>query len=384
MGSVKASFITGMAVTAIFIASLWLPTVDNIFNIAPSVTGNQKSQLSQLPAVGLSRKSFIDFQSKYVKLFIDNFGFRDALIRWNSLLKLNFLKVHEFPKVLVGHDDWLYLIKDDEGNNALDYYRSIRPFASDREIAEWAQPLVEAKKICDRKGVRFLLLFAPMKPRIYPEYVPRYLEPVRATTRLDQLAAYLKKSSSIDFIDLGGAVLEGKKKYQVFFKHDVHWNSYGSYYAYRAMAGDLKRHWPRVIPRTLEDYRVDPYTFPGGDLAAMLGLKNRFTETYYNMVPKRGTRYIRKISPYPVKGSRFTEAYEYPDPALPRAVVFHDSFFNFIKPYLADNFSRMMCMQSYYRIDLSIIDIEKPDVVIYEMAESFIQKSPSYVTLIAP
>ena len=40
----------------------------------------------------------------------------------------------------------------------------------------------------------------------------------------------------------------------------------------------------------------------------------------------------------------------------------------------------MACFQSYNRIDLSLLDIEKPDVVIYEMAESFIQKSPAYVT----
>jgi alginate O-acetyltransferase complex protein AlgJ len=383
MGRVKSSFITGMAVTAIFIASLWFPTVDNLFNLAPSVTGNEKSRLSQLPAPGLSRKSIIDFQSKYVKYFIDEFGFRDALIRWNSLLKLNFLKVQEFPKVLVGHDDWLYLIKDDEGNNALDYYRSIRPFASEKEIAEWAQPLVEAKKICDRKGARFLVVFAPMKPRIYPEYVPRYLEPVRKTTRLDQLLAYLKKNTQVDFIDLGGAVMEGKKKHRVYFKHDVHWNSYGAYYAYGEIAAYLERHWPRVKPRTLGDYTVKSYLFPGGDLARMLGLKDKFTEEYYDMTAKDGIPYKRSLVPYPIQGSRFTEAFDSPNAALPRAVVFHDSFFNFNKQYIAFNFSRMVCMQSYNRVDLSILDIEKPDIVIYEMAESFIQKSPFYVTLMA-
>ncbi|OHD64071.1 MAG: hypothetical protein A2176_08645 [Spirochaetes bacterium RBG_13_51_14] len=380
MARVKATFITSMAVTAIFMVSLWLPTFDNLFNIAPALTGNEKSALSQLPKLSWDRKSIIEFHSKFTKYFVDNFGFRNTLIRWNSLFKLKFLKVEQFPKVLVGREDWLYLIKDDEGNNALDYYRAIRPFTDDRELAEWTRPLVDINRYLAKRGIVFMVVFAPMKPRIYPEFVPEYFKPVRKTTRLDQIMAYLKKNTTIDCIDLGGSILEGKKKYRVYFKHDVHWNSYGAFYGYRDIAEELVPFSPRLKPSTLEEYSVEAVVIPGGDLASMLGLKDRFTEDYYLFKPNAGFKARKVPILYPVKTSRFTEVYEVADPTLPRAVVYHDSFFNFIKPFLAEHFSRMACFQSYSRVDLSLVGVEKPAVVIFEMVESFTQKSPVYVT----
>jgi alginate O-acetyltransferase complex protein AlgJ len=380
MERVKTAFITSMAVTAIFVTSLWIPTIDNLFNIVPSLTGNEKSMLSQLPEFKLDRKSIIDFHNKFVKYFIDNFGFRNSLIRWNSLLKLKFLKVDQFPKVLVGKDEWLYLIKDDEGNNALDYFRAIKPFLTEKEIADWVQPLVDIKKYCDRKGTRFFLVFCPMKLRIYPEYVPRYLQPVRETTRLDQILAYLNKHTNIKCIDLGGAMLDAKNKYVVFLKHDVHWNAVGAFYGYRRIAGEMVSFYPRLKPHPMTDYNMAAETIQGGDLASMLGLKDKFSETVYLLNPKYPTRAVKVPVLFPVKSSRFTEVFENADRSLPRAIVYHDSFFNFVKPYMAEHLSRLSCFQSYNRVDLSLIDIEKPDIVIYEMAESFTQKSPVYVT----
>jgi alginate O-acetyltransferase complex protein AlgJ len=380
MASVKATFITGIAVTAIFFTSLWFPTIDNLFNIAPSLTGNEKSSLSQLPELKPDRKSIVDFHNKFVKYFIDNFGFRNTLIRWNSLFKLNVLKTDQFPKVLVGSHDWLYLIKDDEGNNALEFYRAIKPFTSERELALWAQPLVDLNTYFKRKGIRFLLIFAPMKTRIYPEFIPAYLKPVRNSTRLDQLMAYLKKNTDIDSIDLGDAVLEGKKKYRVYFKHDVHWNGYGAFYGYQKIAEELKRFFPRLNPRALGDYRVETDTCQGGDLANMLGLKDQFAEEYYTFIPLYKSRAVKVAGAYQIKSSRSTEIFKTANPSLPKAVVYHDSFFIFLMPYLSEHFSRMACFQGYNRIDVSVIESEKPDIVLYELVESFVEKSPVYVT----
>jgi hypothetical protein len=336
--------------------------------------------LSLLPEFKPDRKSIVDFHNKFVKYFIDNFGFRNTLIRWNSLMRLKLLKVDQFPKVLVGKDEWLYLIKDDEGNNALDYFRAVKPFSSDKEIAEWVHPLVTIKKYCDGKGIRFLLVFCPMKPRIYPEYVPQYLQPVRETTRLDQILSYLHRHTDINCIDLGVTMLEARKRQVVFLKHDVHWNPVGAFYGYRAIAGELARFYPRLKPYSFDDYSLAPEKIQGGDLASMLALKDMFSETIYLLNPKYPQRAARIPAAYQVKSSRFTEVFENADTSLPRAVVYHDSFFNFVKPFLAEHLSRMSCFQSYYRVDLSLLGVEKPDIVIYEMAESFSQKSPVYVT----
>ncbi|MBN2158455.1 MAG: hypothetical protein JW807_03595 [Spirochaetes bacterium] len=380
MSRLKASYLTSVTVAVVFIASLWLPTVDNFFNIAPNVTKNKESAFSRLPELKADRKSIIQFHKMYVKLFIDDFGFRNTLIRWNSLFRMNCLRVAQFPKVLVGRDDWLYLIKDDDGNNALDYYRAVRPFATEKDVAEWARPLYDIKKECDRRGARFLLVIAPMKPSIYPEYLPSNYEPVRETGRLEQLTSYLKKTGGIDFIDLTAAVAEGKKEHRVFFKHDVHWSSYGAYYGYREMAAALVRFCPGLLARRLAEFNVRTVLWPGGDLASMLGLKEQFVEEFYLLEPKDGWKAKKIVPPYQIKSSRLTEFFSSFDQSQPRAVVFHDSFFNMQKYYMAEHFSRMVCLQSYNRVQYSVIETEKPNIVIYEMAESFLQKSPVYVT----
>ncbi len=48
--------------------------------------------------------------------------------------------------------------------------------------------------------------------------------------------------------------------------------------------------------------------------------------------------------------------------------MFHDFFLNAIKPFLSDHFSRVVY---YWQIDfdLSVIEHEKPDVIIYEVVE---------------
>jgi alginate O-acetyltransferase complex protein AlgJ len=367
---------------AIFVTLLWLPNIDSVFNIAPRWTNTEHRALTKLPEWKWDWQSVRNFNNKFVKYFIDNFGFRSLLIRWNSLFKLRLLKVDQFPKVLVGRDDWLYLIKDDEGNNALDYYRAARPFAGNKDIERWVRPLVELNEYLRMRGVRLLVLFAPMKTRIYPEYIPAYLRPVREVTRLDQLMAYIKGNTDLDAIDLGQSILEGKKKHRVFFKHDVHWNGYGAFYAYRTIATRLGRYFNELPARTLGDYKVKEETFHGGDLASMLGLGDRFSEKNFILVPEFRRKARKLPDPYSVKSSRFTEIFETPGSGLPRAVVFHDSFFNFLKPFLAEDFSRMACFQSYGRVDLSVIRREKPNIVICELVESFVEKSPAYVTLL--
>ena len=171
-----------------------------------------------------------------------------------------------------------------------------------------------------------------------------------------------------------------KKQHVVFLKHDVHWNAVGAFYGYRRIAAELAEFYPQLKPRPITDYNLVPETIQGGDLASMLGLKDRFSETIYLLNPKYKQRSMKVALSYQVKSSRFTEVFENADRSLPRAIVYHDSFFNFVKPFMAEHLSRMVCFQSYNRVDLSLLDAEKPDIVIYEMAESFSQKSPAYVT----
>jgi alginate O-acetyltransferase complex protein AlgJ len=381
MNEQKIHRVVNIAFIVMFLTGIWLPNIDSMFGIAPHWANTEQRSMEKLPPLRPNVQSIRAFQGKFMKYFVDNFGFRGLLIRWNTIFKLDILKVRQFPKVLVGDEGWLYLVKDDEGNNALDYYRNVTPFANERECAEWARPLVDLERYCAARGIGFLTVFVPMKPRIYPEHIPPHYGPVRKTSRLDQMIGYLRRKTRVRFIDCGPALLEAKKERQVFFKHDVHWNLYGAYRSYRAIAEELRRMDPAVVPISEDHYAITTFRYNAGDLASMLGIGDRFSEISFGMPARFHARAKRILPPpYTFKGSRFTDFWGTGDPSLPRVVVYHDSFFNYVKFFLAENTSRMACFQSYGRIDLGVIDREKPDLVICQIAESFLQKSPAYVT----
>jgi hypothetical protein len=61
-------------------------------------------------------------------------------------------------------------------------------------------------------------------------------------------------------------------------------------------------------------------------------------------------------------------AMERPDPGLPRAVVYHDSFTNWIIPALSEHFRRIVYVWDY-KIDQALLERERPDVVIQAIVE---------------
>jgi hypothetical protein len=68
-------------------------------------------------------------------------------------------------------------------------------------------------------------------------------------------------------------------------------------------------------------------------------------------------------------------AHGVPDPSLPRAVVFRDSFANALVPYLAEDFSRVLFVWDR-DVDPRVVAIEQPDVVVQEIVGRFLGRRP--------
>jgi hypothetical protein len=83
-------------------------------------------------------------------------------------------------------------------------------------------------------------------------------------------------------------------------------------------------------------------------------------------VPRRARRVIPAGTPPP--GSKEVLVWEMDDPALPRAVMFHDSFAEPLRPLLAEHFARLACS---WQDDFApaFVERERPQVVLQEMVE---------------
>ena len=188
------------------------------------------------------------------------------------------------------------------------------------------------------------MLLAPDKSSIYPGELPRgttYPNPAPA----DRFIAALR-ARGVRVVDVRAALRDAAARGEVYSKGDTHWNDAGAYIAYRATIAALGVRDtipPSSIASSIEDGE--------GDLLRLAGI----AQTAHNPV--------------------VTYAYPHhdPDPSLPAAVLFGDSFSVGITPFLAQDFRRLDVVRfadaSGPQFDRALVERLRPAVVIQEIVE---------------
>jgi len=213
----------------------------------------------------------------------------------------------------------------------------------------------------------------PNKSTIYPEYLPSGLHQIRPQSRLDQLLDYLRTRSTFRILDLRPALVAAKSGGRLYHKTDSHWNDAGAFVAYRQILRELGRIYPVLHPRPLSDFFVKNETTPGGDLAIMLGFPDILKEEQVILEPRTGPRAVisepsRKISPWVMRS-----ATESPVAAPLKVLMLRDSFGHELMNFLSEHFARIVYHWDVrFIFDTSLIEREKPDIVIEEMVERFL------------
>ena len=305
--------------------------------------------------------NLVDFSQKYGQRFNSNFIFRDELIRLEYWTRYFVLRERVFPQVLVGSDDWLYYTG--EGN--LDYYQRVKPL-SEEQIQKITADLISIQQMMESDGRQFLLVIAPNKETIYPEYLPAGINRASDPSWADQITESLA-GTSVRVLDLRPVLLQARQTGQVYFKTDTHWNPLGARAVYDAILLALQPDFPILKPHPLEDFDQVTET-ESGDLAGLIHLKGDIHESFTALharfeKPSRGLK-------NPPAGQMITVM---PDKKLPKAVIFRDSFFNGLQPFTSEHFSRVVYV-SGLQYDPQLIAGENPDVIILEVAERYLNR----------
>jgi hypothetical protein len=303
----------------------------------------------------------MDFPQNYGKSFNNNFIFRDALIHVEYWTRFNLLRETVFPQVLLGKDGWMYYTN--EGN--LDYYQRVKPLTESQTGAIQSN-LKQIQNDLKAEDITFLFVITPNKETIYPQYLPDGLARTDNPTWADQIAASFQ-GTGVNLLDLRRVMLENARTAPVYFKTDTHWNPVGARAAYDAILMNLQPSFPILKPHQLTDFDQVTET-TSGDLAALIHLKGEVTEPFTALharfdKPSRGLK-------NPPAGQMITVM---PDAALPKAVIFRDSFFNGLQPFTSEHFSRCVYV-SDWMVDRGLIAEEKPDIVILEVAERYLDR----------
>ncbi len=349
-----------IVVLFLFLGVIFLPTLDDLFIHSNSkFKSTEKRVMAQMPTLNFTRlDSILKFPQEYESYFNDNFGFRNILTYWNAMIRLKLFHMSPIKSVIVGKNGWLFY----DGDACSDGV----PIASYRGLVSYSQKNLEAirknieaqKKWLEERGIRYLIVIAPDKPTIYPEYMPDNIKVARAYTRTDQLIEYLKKSGSkMQILDLRDELRNAKSQYPVYYKTDHHWNRFGGFLAAQAIVRELAPYYPGLEPFSLSNYEVTAEKTKGiGNLAGMMAIPEHLedVEILFSFNPLS----LKHIEEYARQS--------------PKIIIFHESFINAVMPFLSDHFRYIAKMRwSPGILDYRLIELSKPDLVIVEIEESY-------------
>lgn len=367
----------------LFVTLLVLPTVDRVVKFAPKtlVTENDTAKLAPPTADPATwGKWFNTLRRGYLER---HYNLRGLLITWNSFMDTFVLaSTSSSSQVMAGKDHWLFLAQDGP-RNILDDARSADPLPEE-SVDVVVRELERRRLWLAKRGIRYLVVVAPNKNTVYPEKLPESLRPNKPEGHLEQLVNYARENTQLDIVDVTPGMLELKKTEQVFYTTDSHWNANGAFAAYQQVVERLKTDFPAIVPLERSQFFVEQYNWLPGDLANMMGLSDHLKEDRIMYVNKEW--YKARGASY--DGSRDPHYFEVPqysftgNDKLPNAVVFHDSFWWELLPFLAESFDKALYVwlrpqtETEFRFfDRDLIEREKPDVVIDEFTERYILPS---------
>lgn len=358
---------------AAFLALIWLPTLDSFFGLDKAPTPNEKRAPAKFPEFNASVEGIRQFLAGLEAYYSDHFGFRKRLIRWEHRWKRGLFKESTLSDVMIGRDGWLFYA----GDNMIDHARATKSYTPD-QLAAWKELLEGRRDWCAKRGIKYIFAVPPDKHSIYPEYLPEWMTRVGNQTKYDQFVAYMKAHSNVPVVDLRPALLEAKKTQRTYLFTDTHWNWYGGFIAYQTVIKNLSAQMPELKPLTVDAFEQKFRQEPGGDLAGMLGQEQSMPEKDYVLLePKPPLQPLKIITETNLLGKKWVKGGEpmiTENPhATGKAILFRDSFAGGWVPYLGYHFNKVIYLWQY-NWDKAFIEKEKPEVIIDEMLERFLNR----------
>lgn len=345
--------------------------------------------MANFPPFALDFPTLQSFPNKFDLYYKDHFGFRNTLIRLNFLVKYKCFGVSPSNQVVIGKDGWLFFT----GAQEIEDYRGITHY-NDAQLKKWAISLELKRQWLESKGIRYLFVLAPNKSTIYGEFMPDSLPRVRPTTCSDELIGYMRKHTKVEIVDLRQPLLKAKQQnpFPLYYKTDSHWNDYGAFLAYQEMFTPIVHWFPSVRKLTVDDFAITQKSQNGRDLAAIIGGTELTRDVQLDFTPRKPFK-AQKVGFN--NNPRVPFAMTQDNSRLPRAIVFIDSFFEAIVPFVSESLQFTKYSRDRWNADMPIVDMLNkyhPDIVIEETVERLIKTEmtdfsdnmPGYFSQVSP
>ncbi len=357
----------------LLMTAIWLPTLGQIVLPAPSQSLTEKRFLAPWPSLTWSIDGLRTWPASFEAWYDDHLGFRDWLIGSWARFNVQGFGISPSPLTIIGKEGWLFLGDPDVVSN----YRGLAPLTP-FELERWGKVLTERRDWLSNQGIEYLVVLVPDKNLIYGEYMPDSLPRVGQNHPLEQLSTYLETHSDLPWLDLQEIMLKNKEATRLYHKTDSHWNEAGAYLAYQEIHKRLGDTLPSLNRNPPIRVRSEEYVRPGLGLAVTVSMEDQYPESIVALppiAPHARERIADEEQPRNPRRVLKSRIFETSDPLQPRAIVFRDSFANALIPYLAEDFSRSVFIWDR-DVDPEAVLMEKPDIVIQEIAGRFLGRRP--------
>jgi predicted outer membrane lipoprotein len=328
---------------------------------------NLRLRYTQLFLLGLLLAvAFVVFQSLSggIELFEKNIWKRDTLISGFTRVRWA-LGDRVYSQGLRGKDDWLEYSKD--GN--LDNYQNAKP-ASTEDLEKIREKIRRLYQQLRQRNITLLIVVIPNKATIYPDKLSDEIQKLGPESHLDQLRTYLKQNGPAVLLDLRPTLQAGRKKQDVFYRTNTHWNPYGAFLGYTKIIQTLSNTYPQLQPKKLSEFKIKQGRQYLHDIPKLIGATNVLESGFEFILKQDDVQWGEKLNndkivPMQVGTTPKTDA--------PSLLFYGDSFSTGIKNMISQHFSKTTFIQnSSLQLDIlsmQQVDKTKPDIVIIEFVE---------------
>ena len=305
----------------------------------------------------------------------DNLGFRELFVRAYSNLQYKVLGRSPNTTVEIGSDGWFFYTKDRNIQIASGNY-----VFTEQQLQEILQQQHEIKNRLSAQEVDYAFVLPTSKVSVYPEYIRSGDYNIRKTP-VDQIEEYIKSNSDILVVGLKNVLLAEKKESLVYLKTDTHWNEYGAYIGYKEIIRKFNDHG--LLDEELEEVSFIQSEYKG-EFSALMGNSELLTpeQTSKSIIKKQDAykvlqgelfeKYRSLLEKYQVKNPCFLYFNETKEGT---AIMFGDSMFGSwnATELLAEHYGMFVYVWGG-DIQQEYIDLFEPNIVIYEIAERYLDQ----------
>ena len=354
----------------IFGLAIYIPLFIGVMQKDQRVSSVEKRNLAQLPSVPGAIQEFMEYPSAFNQYYSDHFGLREQFTEKYFELINKFSSRSSVDDVTFGQDGWQFLGSLKPGyqgyNDPMGDAINVNLF-SEKELEDFARSITTIKNWLSNRGIEYIYIIVPNKHTIYFEKLPKYITKQNKKSATDQLVQYLQEHTDVIVVDLRQVLFAEKKNHQVYFKGDTHWNHYGANVAQFEILNKIRTLFPdKISPSLLNDSQFTISTRDSDDLAGIAKIERvpeddpqpNFEDTCLPVADKSN---IKVFDTYSIEC----------DTQELNAVIFRDSFFAALQPYISRQFHRSTYVWGKINYDslVKYVEREKPDIVIEEVVE---------------